>query len=201
MYWFTAPSFSVIPLICPLTVLCSCVYPIYRSLCLLYHPYNPVTTITRVQEHPTSTPPPNFASEYIHWLMYWMLFCLFSMFEYILTSVLCYIPLYMELKCICCFWLSHEEFQGAGWLWVAMIEKHYKKFDSFIVTFYNKHAPTSLKSFFQDGAAGVGVKQQQQQKVAGGEKNNNKNNAAGVGGFDKSRDEAASVGVEGLKNK
>eukprot|EP00922_Rhytidocystis_sp_ex-Travisia-forbesii_P007763 GHVS01011488.1.p1 GENE.GHVS01011488.1~~GHVS01011488.1.p1 ORF type:complete len:204 (-),score=41.64 GHVS01011488.1:621-1232(-) len=203
MYWFTAPSFSVIPLICPLTFICSCVYPFYRSLCLLYHPYNPVTTITRVQEHPAAAPMPNFATEYIHWLMYWMLFSCFSMFEHFSMSIISFIPLYMELKFICFLWLGSEEFQGAGWLWVAVVEKHCKKLDECMFKFYHKHAPASLKALLEETTRGSTTAIAAGGGATGGGKDKTKNNkvAGGGGGFDKSRDEGTSVGLEGLKNK
>eukprot|EP00922_Rhytidocystis_sp_ex-Travisia-forbesii_P071435 GHVS01106603.1.p1 GENE.GHVS01106603.1~~GHVS01106603.1.p1 ORF type:complete len:197 (-),score=33.20 GHVS01106603.1:849-1439(-) len=196
MYCFCASSFSIVPFICPITLFCSLIYPVYRSVILLYHPHNPATTITRVQEPPptttcpptTSTPAsPNFVTEYTQWLMFWMIFSLFSVVEHLLSPVVPFVPLFMEMKCILFLWLGYEEFQGAGWIWVAVAGKYYGRMDEPLLAFYHKHCPEAVKHFL----AGPG---------GGGEKDPKKKKTT-AGGFESAREAVGSVGVEGLKEK
>eukprot|EP00922_Rhytidocystis_sp_ex-Travisia-forbesii_P026599 GHVS01038926.1.p1 GENE.GHVS01038926.1~~GHVS01038926.1.p1 ORF type:complete len:186 (+),score=41.95 GHVS01038926.1:251-808(+) len=183
MYCFCAPSISIVPFICPITFICCVVYPLYRSLALLYHPTNPITTISssssaKVDGSSSSASSSGLLSEYTQWLMFWMIFSLFAVVEHFLTPLLPFIPLFMEMKCILFTWLAYDEFHGAGWIWVAVASRHYKKVDECLVSLYHQHCPIPLKNFLQSPTTKKG---------------------GAAGGFEKAREAVGSVGVEGLK--
>lgn len=56
------------------------------------------------------------------WLQYWMIFALFSTFEFAFDMVGAYLPLYYEAKLAFMLWLSTERFQGATVLCQKYVE-------------------------------------------------------------------------------
>jgi len=78
-----------------------------------YPAYESVLTLTK--ESPKQR-------DLIQWTTYWILVVGFMFLESTLLSfVLDFIPLYLEIKALVFLWLAHPDFLGAAWLWQAKL--------------------------------------------------------------------------------
>jgi hypothetical protein len=66
------------------------------------------------------------------WTVYWVLVVLLLVVETWLSSVFEMIPLFGELKLLGLAWLIHPEFEGATFLWHAVMKTPFQKLDEIV---------------------------------------------------------------------
>ena len=64
----------------------------------------------------------------IQWLVYWIIFSLFTFIEFFLDIILAWVPLYQELKLAFIIWLALPQTKGALFIW----EKSQKTIDKYV---------------------------------------------------------------------
>jgi hypothetical protein len=90
------------------------------------------------------------ASSHIQWTVYWVIVCLLSVIESWLSSIFDMIPLFGELKLLFLAWLIHPEFEGATYLWFAVLKAPFAKAEAAVMAhagsvFEDKHKKADEK--------------------------------------------------------
>lgn len=87
--------------------------------------------------------------QYIHFLMYWLFYSIYSNIEsFLLSKYILYIPFYYEIKMFFFYWLYSEQFQGAAYIYFKFIEKNYATLDKKICQIVQVKVPDKIKNFF-----------------------------------------------------
>jgi len=82
--------------------------------------------------------------EYVHWMMYWIVFSIFSFFEVFVDMLIgCWLPFYYELKVLFILWLLSSSTRGGSVLYRRVIHpmftRHEHEIDAYLADF-NYHA-------------------------------------------------------------
>ncbi|RLM59018.1 hypothetical protein C2845_PM18G07230 [Panicum miliaceum] len=61
------------------------------------------------------------------WLAYWILYSFITLMEMVLHSLICWIPIWYELKLLFTAWLVLPNFRGAAFIYNKFVREHVKK--------------------------------------------------------------------------
>ncbi|PUZ44833.1 hypothetical protein GQ55_8G161700 [Panicum hallii var. hallii] len=61
------------------------------------------------------------------WLAYWILYSFITLMEMVLHSLICWIPIWYELKLLFTAWLVLPNFRGAVFIYNKFVREHVKK--------------------------------------------------------------------------
>lgn len=62
------------------------------------------------------------------WLAYWILYSLITLMEMVLHSLICWIPIWYELKLLFIVWLVLPNFRGAAFIYNKFVREQVKKY-------------------------------------------------------------------------
>jgi hypothetical protein len=77
--------------------------------------------------------PDGAAASHIQWVIYWVLICLWLVVESWFSTIFDMIPLFGELKLVALAWLIHPEFEGATYLWFAVLKAPFAKLEAAVM--------------------------------------------------------------------
>lgn len=155
-------ALSVIPWINLIWFVVSIGYPFMKTVNLLYESGEALcgtnnsyqqSSVSALSDEQRTSNRKRMDNE-IHWLVYWVIYSLFSLLEQnLLFFIVDFVPLYTEIKTLFFFWLGYSQFRGAGWLWFSILEHRYHAFDNFLVRLYNSYLPMCIKAWISDNIA------------------------------------------------
>ncbi|XP_017771569.1 PREDICTED: receptor expression-enhancing protein 1 isoform X2 [Nicrophorus vespilloides] len=106
--------------------------------------------------------------EYVKWMMYWIVFALFTCVETITDVFLSWFPFYYEIKIIMVIWLLSPATKGSSFLYRKFVHPMLSSREQEIDEYISKAREQSYKQVLDLGSKGVNVLMQTALKSGGG---------------------------------
>lgn len=95
------------------------------------------------------------ANEMGHWLMYWIVYALFSLAETFADTLVSWFPFYYEMKLIFVFWLVLPITKGSRYLYKKFVHPYLEQHEQHIDAYLNKAGEKGLETLKKVGQQGI----------------------------------------------
>lgn len=93
--------------------------------------------------------------EYLKWMMYWVIFALFTCAETVADLFVCWLPFYYELKIIFIIWLLSPATQGSKIIYKKIVHRQLAKHEEEIDTYIEQASDKGYSALLEIGSRGL----------------------------------------------
>ncbi|ESO09974.1 hypothetical protein HELRODRAFT_72943, partial [Helobdella robusta] len=93
--------------------------------------------------------------EYVKWMMYWIVFSLFTAVEMLTDIFLSWFPFYYEIKILFVIWLLSPWTKGASILYTKVVHPQLSKHENEIDSYITQASDKGYNSLLQFGSKGI----------------------------------------------
>ncbi|CAD5113142.1 DgyrCDS2332 [Dimorphilus gyrociliatus] len=93
--------------------------------------------------------------EYLKWMMYWVIFALFTCAETVADLFVCWLPFYYELKIVFIIWLLSPATQGSKIIYKKIVHRQLAKHEEEIDTYIEQASDKGYSALLEIGSRGL----------------------------------------------